>query len=110
MIHSYHPDSMENLTPFFTKGITFLCFSAPWCGTCRAVKRTMKEVDAKNLATIIEIDADQYKDMAQKYHVQGVPVILLLNNGTIIDRINGSVDFDEFKTWIEKNGVLKGQI
>jgi thioredoxin-like negative regulator of GroEL len=110
MIYFYNSDTKSQIEPLFQKGIVLLSFSAPWCGTCRAVKRTISEFDRKGLAPVVEIDVDREKEMGKRFSVQGVPALMLIKDGRIVDRIAGSLDYEEFKAWIAKNDYWQGLI
>ena len=108
MIYLYSSETQTQIEPLLQTGLVLLCFSAPWCGTCRAVKRTLTEFDRRGLASIVEIDVDREKAIGKQYGIQGVPALLLLKDGRIIDRIAGSLDYEEFKAWIGKNENWQG--
>jgi thioredoxin 1 len=65
-------------------------FSATWCGPCKTFKPIVQEVanEGYNIE-FIDIDADQ--DTAVKYGIMSVPTVIILQNGTEVDRIVGSV-------------------
>jgi thioredoxin-like negative regulator of GroEL len=107
MIYEYRSDRQGEYGPFFRKGILFLCFSAPWCGTCRAVRRTVKEFDETHRVTFLVVDVETDKDVAARYGIKGVPAILLFKDGVLLDRMAGSLDHEEFMAWIARNENLK---
>lgn len=100
MIHTYGSDPTEIVDPLLREGITFVIFSAPWCGSCRAIKRTVREFDSSGKMEFVEVNVDVHKDFAARYNVRGIPVVLFLKDGQVLDRIAGSLDYEEFKAWI----------
>jgi len=57
-------------------------FYAPWCGHCKNLAPEWK-IAAKNLKgkmKLGQVDCDSYKDIAQKYGVQGFPTIMLFGS------------------------------
>eukprot|EP01061_Rhynchopus_euleeides_P028684 TRINITY_DN467_c0_g1_i11.p1 TRINITY_DN467_c0_g1~~TRINITY_DN467_c0_g1_i11.p1 ORF type:complete len:413 (+),score=195.41 TRINITY_DN467_c0_g1_i11:60-1298(+) len=64
------------------KGDTLILLElfAPWCGHCRNLVPEMEKVAKalKGIATVAAVDADEHKDLAQRFQVQGFPTILLL--------------------------------
>lgn len=73
---------------------TLLIFSADWCGHCKVAHHDMKNNDdllqALKSYTIVDIDADEQKDLMSGYKVRTLPTfIILLNNGKEFKRYTG---------------------
>jgi thioredoxin-like negative regulator of GroEL len=100
MIYDYRPEIEAEIEPFFHQGTTILVFSAPWCGTCRAIRRTMREYTEQNAVPVVFIDVDRDKKLRDQYQIQGVPVLILLEAGKVLGRTAGSLDFEEFTAWV----------
>jgi thioredoxin 1 len=75
-------------------------FTAPWCGPCRMFKPVVHEVIAEG-NDIEEINVDDNQELAQKYGIMSVPVILILEldeqakTETVTDVVYGVVSKDE---------------
>lgn len=108
MIYTYTQEDKERFEPLFHQGVTLLNFTAPWCGTCRMVKRSMKEIDARENINFLEIDVDQHKELMKAFKIQGVPVCILLKDGAVIDRTSGSLNYEEFMAWLGKHDLGGG--
>ena len=65
-------------------------FSATWCGPCKAFKPVIQEAVSEGY-NIEQIDIDSNQDAAVEYGVRSVPTVVILQNGTEVDRIVGSV-------------------
>jgi thioredoxin 1 len=68
-------------------------FWAPWCGPCKMVAPTLEKI-AKEFAgelLVAKVNTDQHSQWAIKYGVQGIPTMLLIYNGKIINRQVGAL-------------------
>lgn len=100
MMYDYTPEIGPVIEPFLQSGTAILVFSAPWCGTCRAIRRTMREYTEQYAVPVVFIDVDRDKNLRDQYQIQGVPVIILLEDGKVRGRTAGSLDFEEFTAWV----------
>lgn len=64
--------------------------SATWCGPCKMLSNTLKEVDLSGYE-FVEIDVDEQRDLAMKYNIRGVPVLVVEDdNGNELRRTVGN--------------------
>jgi thioredoxin 1 len=67
-------------------------FWAPWCGPCRMVAPILdelaKEYDEK--IVIAKVNTDENPQWAMKYGVQGIPTMLFVKDGQLVDRMVGA--------------------
>ena len=68
-------------------------FWAPWCGPCRMVAPVLEQVakDYAGKVLVAKVNTDDHPQWAQHYGVQGIPTMLFVANGQIVDRIVGAV-------------------
>ena len=62
-------------------------FWAPWCGPCRMVapilEEIAKEYDGKLIVT--KVNTDDNPEWAMRYGVQGIPTLLYVVSGQVVD-------------------------
>ena len=72
-------------------------FWAEWCAPCRMMAPVLNEVasELKGNSRVGKVDIQQYQSLANKFKVRNIPTLILLKNGTEINRFVGikSKDF-----------------
>ena len=74
-------------------------FWAPWCGPCRMLTPTIEEL-AEEFAGSVKIgkvNVDDCPDIAGYYRISSIPVLLVIKDGTEIDRLQGLTGKDQIK-------------
>ncbi|MFJ1555722.1 thioredoxin [Streptomyces mirabilis] len=77
---------------------------ATWCGPCRMVSPALEQV-AHELAgrvKLVKVDIDQNPRLAQRFQVQAVPTLLLLDKGEVIARKTGAAPASALRQWVEE--------
>lgn len=98
--------NLEDLARYVKrKGKKVFFFSADWCGDCRFIQPFLSEIEAENPSfTFIQVDRDQYLDLAKAWDVFGIPSLIVLENDQVIARF---VSRDR-KTKAQINEFLQG--
>ena len=79
-------------------------FWAPWCGPCRMVAPTLEKL-AKEYAgklLVAKVNTDENPEWAMKYGVQGIPTMLLVYDGKIVNRQVGALPEPMLREVIEQ--------
>ena len=88
-----------------TKQPVLVDFHTLWCAPCRKMAPVVDKiaVDFHGKATVLRIDLDKSKEVAQRYHIQGVPVFILFKNGEEKWKHAGVVSEEELIKILEEN-------
>lgn len=61
---------------------TVMKFTTTWCPDCKNLDRFIGDIIAENSdKTWLEIDAEEFQDIAEKNEVRGIPSLLIFKNG-----------------------------
>lgn len=82
---------------------------ATWCAPCRTVSPALEQV-ARDLAgqiKLVTVDIDRSPQLAERFQVQAVPTLLVLDKGEVIARQAGAAPPDVLRSWVEE--AIAGQ-
>jgi thioredoxin 2 len=77
---------------------------ATWCLPCRTVSPALEQL-ARDLAgriKLVKVDVDAAPGLAQRFEVQAVPTLLLLDGGRVVSRQIGAAPAPRLRTWVER--------
>ncbi len=102
------PISSQEFTEKVEKGsgTAFIDFFAGWCGPCRIFGPIFEEVANEyddDSVSFYKVDVDASGDIAAKYGVRGIPTVLAIKDGKVVDSSTGLMQKQEFLSFIEKN-------
>ncbi len=75
-------------------------FWAEWCGPCKMIGPVLDQVaiDLEGVAKVGKVNVDEARELAVKYNVRSIPLLLFFKNGEVKDQIVGaSVTKDQLK-------------
>ena len=86
-----HVKTIEEFKAEAGQGTVLVDFFATWCGPCRMLGPVLEEIADSNATTakILKVDVDEVPGLAQAYHVQVIPTMILLEDGVIVKRNTG---------------------
>lgn len=80
-------------------------FWAPWCGPCRMVSPIVERV-ARSMPgrlKVVKLNTDEAPDIAGRYDVQGIPLLVLITEGREVDRLVGAAPEAQLRRWVEEH-------
>lgn len=66
-------------------------FWAAWCGPCKLMNPIIDGLaeEFAGKAKLAKINIDDYNELANQYHIMGVPTLLFFKAGNLVDRTEG---------------------
>jgi thioredoxin 1 len=82
--------------------VEVLKFSATWCGPCRVLAQTLKDVEG-----ITNIDIDKDRETPAKYGIRSVPTMVFLKDGKEVHRQSGNMPLDMYNQILDEIKINK---
>ncbi len=69
-----------------------LDFWAPWCGPCRLISPIIDEIanERSGKAKVGKVNVDDCRELAARFRVSSIPMLLFLKGGEIKDQVVGA--------------------
>jgi thioredoxin 1 len=64
-----------------SEGRVIVDFWAEWCGPCHAVAPVLDRIADEHQVKIVKVNIDEQQDLAMRYGVQSIPLMVLFENG-----------------------------
>ncbi len=79
-------------------------FWAEWCGPCRMLTPIIDELafEFAGRVKVGKLNVDQNSAIAERYGIRGIPTLILLKNGEVVEQIVGVQSKEALKAVIAK--------
>lgn len=79
-------------------------FWAAWCGPCKMIAPIIEElaVEFDGKLKVTKLDTEASHQIPARYGIRGIPTIILLNKGEVVDQIVGAVPKQTLVNFINK--------
>ncbi|MDQ4149487.1 MAG: thioredoxin [Actinomycetota bacterium] len=77
---------------------------APWCGPCRMVSPVLEQLAAKfaGRVKLVKVNVDESPRVSERFRVTGIPTLLLMRAGRVVDRRTGAAPEPALRQWLER--------
>jgi thioredoxin 2 len=80
-------------------------FWAPWCPHCVSYAPTVAKVSEMlaGEAVVAQVNTEGNPALAQRFGVKGIPVLVLLRQGKVVDRLAGVQSSEAIRAWFHRH-------
>jgi thioredoxin 2 len=77
---------------------------ATWCGPCRMVSPALEQLARERAGQLklVKVDVDKAPQLSQRFTVQAVPTLLLIDHGQVRARQAGAAPVAALRSWLDQ--------
>lgn len=77
---------------------------APWCGPCRVVSPMVERLATTHAGRlkVVKVNVDESPAVSMRFGVQGIPTLLVLRDGQVVDRQTGAPPEPVLRDWVDR--------
>ena len=85
-------DDTDLATALDTKRLVLIDLWAPWCGPCRMVAPILERLASRHAGAlkVVKVNVDHSPAAAQRFGAQSIPMIVVLDEGRVVDTLIGA--------------------
>ena len=83
-------------------------FWAPWCGPCRMVTPALERLAERHAGKLklVKLNVDGAPEIANRFQVQGIPLLVLWRDGRELDRLVGAAPERDIEAWLRRHVAM----
>lgn len=77
---------------------------ATWCGPCRMVSPALEQLAQERAGSLklVKVDVDAAPQVSQRFGVQAVPTLLVIDDGKVLARQSGAAPVAALRSWLDQ--------
>ena len=84
-----HVETVAEFDELVKAGKVLVDFYADWCGPCKMLAPVLEDLSKDVEELIIKVNVDDLPALAQRYKVQAIPTLYVLNDGVVLNHALG---------------------
>jgi thioredoxin 2 len=86
-------------------------FWAPWCGPCQMVSPLVERLGAEHAGRlkVVKLNVDEAPAIAARFGVQGIPLLVVIRDGSEVDRLVGAAPLARLQAWLDPHLATASQ-
>lgn len=100
-IHVEGADQFQELIA--TYDVALVDFYADWCGPCKMIAPIVEQLAAETPAAVLKVDSDVHQGLATQYGVRGLPTLLVVADGEVVERVTGARGKDQLEALLRRH-------
>jgi len=81
---------------------------APWCGPCKTMAPALEQLARERAGRlkIVKVNVDEEPQLAGRFAVRGIPLLVLLRDGRELARMTGAAPAGRLNAWLNSQLTL----
>jgi thioredoxin 1 len=78
-------------------------FWAPWCAPCRMMSPIVDKIAEQYAGRLLvsKVDTDQNPDWAERFRVRGIPTLLFISGGQVLNQQVGVLSYESLQQMVD---------
>lgn len=78
---------------------------APWCQHCMSFEPAVHKVaeSLAGVAAVVQINTQENPGLAGRFRVRGIPALLLIRKGEVVDQLSGARSSEAVIAWFRRH-------